>query len=150
MNKKESIEQFLAPKKLVIAGVSRNPKKFGYVVFNELRQKGFAICPVNPNLDEIDGVKCYKSILDVPDDFKKLLILTPKTETDKVLEQAAEKGIKHIWVQQMANTQDTEQIAKKLNIDIILKECIFMYAEPVKGIHKFHKVIWKLFRKLPK
>lgn len=150
MNKKESIEQFLASKKIAIAGVSRNPKKFGYIVFNELRQKGYDICPINPGVEEIDGVKSYKSVLDIPDDFKELFIVTPKIETDIVIEQAAQKGINHIWVQQMANSKNTEQVAKDLNIEIILKECIFMYAEPVKGIHKFHKVLWKLFGKLPK
>jgi len=67
MDKKESIEQFLAPKKIAIAGVSANTKKFGYAVFNELRQKGFEICPINPTRDEIEDVKCYHSVLDIPD-----------------------------------------------------------------------------------
>ena len=39
------IQEFLAPKKLAIAGVSRNPKKFGYTVFKELREKDFEIYP---------------------------------------------------------------------------------------------------------
>ena len=150
MNKKQSIEQFLAPQKMVIAGVSGNTKKFGYMVFNELRQKGFDVCPINPRLDEIDEVKVYKSVSDIPDDYEKLFIVTPKSETDTIIKQAAEKGIKHVWVQQMSNTKDTALLAKEYNIDLIEKECIFMFAEPVKSIHKFHKAIWKIFGLLPK
>jgi len=53
-------------------------------------------------------------------------------------------------VQQISNTKETEAIAKDLNIDLIHKECIFMFAEPVQSIHKFHKTIWKILGLLPK
>ena len=150
MTKKESIEQFLAPKKIAVAGVSANKKKFGYAVFNELRQKGYDICPINPTMEEIGGVKCYKSISDIPGDYEKLFIVTPKSETDTIIKEASEKGIKHIWVQQMSNTKETEEIAKGNNIELIQKECIFMFADTVKSIHKFHRTIWKLLGILPK
>ena len=150
MTKKESIEQFLVPKKIAVAGVSKNKKKFGYAVFSELRKKGYDICPINPTVGEIDGVKCYKSVSEIPIDYQKLFVVTPKTETDTIIKHAAEKGIKHIWVQQMSNTKETESIAKENDIELVQKECIFMFADPVKSIHKFHKAIWKLFGILPK
>lgn len=149
MSKKQSIEKFLAPKKLAIAGVSANSKKFGYAIFKELRQKGYDICPINPKINELEGVKCYSSVADIPDDYEKLFIVTPKSSTDEILKQAIEKGIKHIWIQQTANTKESSVIAKENNIELIEKECIFMFAEPT-SIHKFHKNIWKIFGLLPK
>jgi predicted CoA-binding protein len=150
MNKKESIDQFLAPKKIAVAGVSENSKKFGYAVFNELRQKGFEICPINPARSEIEDIKCYQSVLDIPDDYKKLLIVTSKSETDVILEQAAQKGIKHVWIQQMSGTENSKNIAAENGIQLIDKSCILMYAQPVKSIHKFHRVLWKFLRLLNK
>jgi predicted CoA-binding protein len=150
MSKKESIQRFLQPKKLAIAGVSANPKKFGYAIFNDLRKKGFDICPVNPKANDIDGVKCYASVSDVPDEYKKLFIVTPKTATNEVLKEASKKGINHVWIQQTANTKESAAIAKENNIDLIEKECIYMFAEPVAGIHKFHRTINKIFGLLPK
>jgi hypothetical protein len=150
MSKKQSIEQFLAPKKLAIAGVSGNSKKFGYQIYNELKQKGFDICPINPRIEEIDGVKVYKSVEDIPSDYDRLYIVTPKSETDKILKQAAEKGIKHVWVQQMANTKETAQIAKEHSVELIDKECMFMFANPTTSVHKFHKTIWKILGLMPK
>ncbi|MDX9697083.1 MAG: CoA-binding protein [Bacteroidales bacterium] len=150
MTKKESIQQFLAPKRIAIAGVSRNNKKFGYVIFNELRQKGFEICPINPTTETIDGITCYKSVSEIPANYEKLFIVTPKNETDEIIRQAAKKGIKHIWVQQMSNTSETSKIANEFGIDLINNECIFMFAEPVTSVHKFHRFIWKVFDKLPK
>lgn len=150
MGKKQSIKDFLAPKKMAIAGVSGNPKKFGYAIFKELRQKGFDICPINPRLEKIEDIKAYKTVDDIPDDYEKLFIVTPKSETDKIIRQAAQKGIKHVWVQQTAGTKETYNVAKKYNIDLIEKECLFMYAEPVESIHKFHRTIRKIFGLMPK
>ena len=150
MSKKESIENFLASKKIAIAGVSSNQKKFGYIIFKELREKGFDVCPINPKLDSLDGVKSYKSVSEIPPEYEKLFIVTPKEATDEIIIQAADKGIDHVWIQQMANTKDSSRIAKENNIELIEKECIFMYAQPVKSVHKFHRAIWKIFGLIPK
>lgn len=150
MSKKESIQRFLEPKKIAVAGVSANPKKFGYTIFNDLRKKGFDVCPINPKVDEIDGVKCYSSVSEIPEEYKKLFVVTPKSVTDQVLKDAAQKGINHVWIQQMANTKESAAIAKENSIDLIEKECIYMFADPVAGIHKFHRTINKIFGLLPK
>jgi predicted CoA-binding protein len=150
MSKKQRIEDFLSPKKFAMAGVSANEKKFGYAIFNELTLKGYNICPINPRHDEIGGRQVYHSVSHIPDEYDRLLIVTPKTETDAVIRQAAEKGIKQVWVQQMSQTKETQQIANELNVELIQNECIFMFAEPVKSIHKFHRTIKKIFGMMPR
>lgn len=147
---KEQIDSFLDGKKLAIAGVSRNPKKFGYHVIEGLTKNGYSVLPVNPNADEILGIKCYGRVEDLPDDISSLLILTPKHETDKVLVSAIKKGIKNIWIQQGASSPDSLKIAEDYEKAIIHGKCIFMFAEPVGSIHKFHKTLVKLFGELPK
>jgi predicted CoA-binding protein len=146
---RKQIENFLEPKRLAIAGVSRKPEKFGYKVYIDLKKKGFELYLVNPFASEINGEKCYKHIADVPADVKHLLILTPKTATDALLIEAINRGINNIWVQQMSETKNTLHIAEEHKINLIYKKCIFMFAEPVSGIHKFHKAILKLFGRLP-
>ena len=147
---KKDIEKFFEPKKLAIAGASRNPKKFGHGIFKELLTKGYEVIPVNPNATEIDGVKCYHNVSEIPGDLKSLLIVTPKEETDGVLREAINKGIANIWVQQMSETEDTIKIAEEYQVDIIHKKCIYMFAEPVAGFHKFHRTIVRIFSGLPK
>lgn len=147
---KKKIDDFLYHKKLAIAGVSRSPKSFSREVCRELRERGYEVLPVNPNADEIEGEKCYNSIDTLPDTVKSLLILTPKKETDDVLRSAIKRGIENIWVQQMSETADTMKIASEGNVDIISKKCIFMFAQPVKGIHGFHRTLTRIFGGLPK
>jgi uncharacterized protein len=145
----EQIDSFLSAKKLAIAGVSRNPKKFGHQVFTELRQKGYKVIPINPTTKEIAGEPCLKSVDELPADIESLLIITPKGQTDIILRQAIQKGIKNIWVQQMSETPETLKIAEEHSKEIIYGKCIFMFTEPV-SIHKFHRGIMKLFGALPK
>lgn len=147
---RKHIDKFFEPKRLAVAGASRNPKKFGHGIFKELLNKGYEVLPVNPNTDEIDGIKCYRSVTEIPDDVKSLLIVTPKEQTDNVLREAIKKGIINIWVQQMSETEDTIKIAEEYQIDVIHKKCIYMFAEPTAGIHKFHRTIVKIFGRLPK
>ena len=87
---------------------------------------------------------------DLPRDVSHLLILTPKEETDVVLREAINKGITNIWVQQMSETADTIRIAEEYNVELITGKCIYMFAEPVAGVHKFHRTLMKWFGKLPR
>lgn len=147
---KVQIDNFLENKKLAIAGVSRNEKKFGHVIFKELSKAGYEVLPINPKSEEINGVKCYASVEDLPKEVESILIATPKFNTDDILRSSIKRGIKNIWVQQMSNTKDTIKIAEEYDQEIIHSKCIFMFAEPVKGLHKFHKTINKVFGQLPK
>ncbi|OFY59718.1 MAG: hypothetical protein A2Y87_12445 [Bacteroidetes bacterium RBG_13_46_8] len=147
---KKDIEKFLEPKKLAVAGVSRDPKKFGHQVFEELRKRGYEVYPVNPKTPEIAGEKCYSSVSELPAGIDRLLILTPKQQTDAVLREAAKKGITRVWVQQLSETKDTLKIAEENHLDLISRKCIFMFVDPVTSIHKFHRTLLKWFGRLPK
>ena len=144
------ILKFLEPKKMAIAGASRNPKKFGGAVFKELKAKGFDLYPVNPNADEIQGVTCYKSVADLPDDVTHIYIVTPKAETQKIVDAAIKKGVKMIWIQQKSETPEAVKTGEDAGIPVISKKCMLMFADPVGGPHAFHRLFTKLFGGYPK
>lgn len=145
MGELKDINAFLSNKELAVAGVSRNKKKFGYSVFKELREKDYKVYPVNPNMDEIEGEKCYRSVKELPEKITHIHIVTPKKETVNTVHEAIDKGIKNIWIQQSSDTPEAIEIAKKHKINLISKRCILMYAQPVKGFHAFHRFIAGLF-----
>ncbi|MBW6534595.1 MAG: CoA-binding protein [Mariniphaga sp.] len=144
------IQQFLAPKKLAVAGASRNPKKFGGTVIKDLKEKGFELFPVNPNADEIQDLKCYKTVADLPADVKHLLIITPKTSTTDVAKLAVEKKLEMVWIQQMSETPEATAILEEAGVPFIQKKCIYMFTDPVKGPHNFHRFLVKVFGLYPK
>ena len=150
MNTLQEIQEFLMPKKLAIAGASRNPKKFGGTVMTELSKKGFELFPVHPVATEINGVPCFKSISELPKGVEHLFITTQKSQTTGLVEQAIEHGIRRIWIQQHSETPEALDIAKKHNIPVISGRCIFMFADPVSSVHGFHRWISRLFGSYPK
>lgn len=144
------IQLFFAPKRMAVAGASRDPKKFGGSVIKELKEKGFDLYPVNPFAEEIQGLKCFKSVNDLPDEVKHLLIVTPKSSTAEVAGQAVEKKMEMVWIQQMSDNQESMQILQDAHIPFIHNKCILMFADPVKGPHRFHRFFVKIFGKYPK
>ena len=144
------IDSFFEQKKFAIAGVSRNKKKFGGLIYKQMKEKGYDVIPINPNIEEINGDTCYKDVASIPDDYDKLFITTPSSKTEGIVNQAVEKGIKNIWIQQKSDTPKALEIARNSNINLIHGKCIFMFADPVSSIHKFHRGLTKVFGKYPK
>jgi uncharacterized protein len=143
------IEEFLANEPAAMVGVSRNPKKFGQAAFKELKEKGMNIVPVNPEASEILGVKVYPDISSLPSEIKSLIIVTKKDKTAGIIREAKNKGIKQIWIQQMAESSDALKELEGSSTNYITGECILMYYKP-HSFHKFHRGLKKLFGRYPK
>lgn len=146
---KKQIDEFLMAEPLALVGVSRNPRKFGYTAFKELKEKGMNVIPVNPYADEILGMPVFKDVSSLPPDVKGLIIMTKKEQTRGVVEEARQRGIKQIWIQQMSDDRDVVKELEGTDINLITKECILMYYKPT-SIHKFHRAILKFFGRYPK
>jgi predicted CoA-binding protein len=149
MNTLKQINQFLDNQPIAMVGVSRNPKKFGYTAFKELKDKGMKIIPVNPEADEIMGEKSYRNISSLPAEVRGIIVMTKKEITASVVKEAVEKGIKEIWIQQMADSKEALVQLKGSDINYIIGECILMHYKP-QSIHKFHGNLKKFFRMFPK
>ena len=144
----KDVSVFLSSGKYAVAGVSRDPKKFGHVVFKTLLKKGMDVVPVNPAADTIDSFKCYNSVSDLPSDIKGVIFMTPKEETLAAAREAISKGIKNLWIQQGAESKATISELEKENVNLIHNECIMMFWKP-DGIHSFHRFLKKIFGRLP-
>jgi predicted CoA-binding protein len=145
----KQIESFLSSTPIAMAGVSRNPRKFGQMAFKELKDKGLNVIPVNPAAGEILGIKAYPDIKSLPSEVMGLIIITNKKETASVVKDAKEKGIRNIWIQQSSDTPEAIKELEGSGINLITGECILMHYKP-NSFHKFHRAINKLFGKFPK
>lgn len=145
----KKIEEFLMSEPLAMVGVSRNPKKFGFAAFKELKEKGMNLIPVNPHTGEIHGTKVYPNVKSLPPEVKGLIIMTKKDQTVSVIREAKEMGLKQIWIQQMADSREAVNELNGTDINFITGECILMHYKP-HSIHKFHAGLRKFFRRFPK
>ena len=141
----QSIENFIQKKRIAVVGVSRSPSKFGNRIFNELKQRGYEIYPVHPNLTEFEGQVCAKDLKELQGKVEGVVVCVSKDRVPDVLQQAAESEIKDVWLQQGAESGAALQTASELGLNLVTGKCVLMYAEPVGSFHKFHQVIARVF-----
>ncbi|MBM4177141.1 MAG: CoA-binding protein [Ignavibacteria bacterium] len=140
-------EIFFENKKIAVVGVSRNKHKFGNIIFNELLKREFEPIPVNPNLEEITGKKCYKTICEVPQKVDTVITVTPPNSALKIAKECYSNGIANIWFQQGSESNEALEFCRQNEINFISGKCVLMYLEPVKSFHKFHRFFSKVFGK---
>ncbi len=138
-------QEFVQAKRLAVAGVSRNPQKFGTAIYTELKARGFEVYGINPQMDTIAGDKCYASVADLAGKVDGVVICLPPQKAAGVLREAAGAGIKNIWLQQGSQSIETKKVAAELGVSPVEGKCILMYAGEVTSIHNFHKFFAKLF-----
>ena len=95
-----NLRNFFAPESVAVIGASRNPSKVGHVVLKNIVNGGFKgkIYPINPSADEILGLKCYKSIIEVPDHVDLAVVCVPAQIVLKVAEECGKKGVYFLTV----------------------------------------------------
>ncbi len=150
MTTQNSIDDFLTQKKLTLIGISRSGKKFGNMIFKELKSKGYKIFPINPNVENIQGERCYPSLKALPEQVGGVIVVVPPVQTEKVVHDIASAGIKQVWMQQGSESKSAIQFCKENGISVVEGECILMFVKPVKLFHRMHRGIWKLLGKYPK
>lgn len=140
MKKITNIDRFLMCRTIAFVGATPN-KKLGNIFYINMKKKGFHVIPVNPNYQQIENDICYPTISQLPEKPEGVLIFTPKRVTESIVDEAIKSGIHNIWIQLESDTPCAVQKAKEANINLVYGKCIMMFAEPVKGIHKFHRFI---------
>ena len=94
------LEAIFRPGSVAVVGASRTPGKVGYILTKNMMGSGFGgeIYPINPGADEILGLKCYKSVLDVPDAIDLAVITIPSASVLQVANECGRKGVKALVV----------------------------------------------------
>lgn len=90
----------LTPKSVAVIGASTTEGKIGHTVLKniiESKYKG-GIFPVNPKAEKILDLKCYSSVLDIPDEVDAAIITIPAKFVADVVKQCGEKGVKGLIV----------------------------------------------------
>ena len=149
MINKQVMESFLSQKSLALAGVSRSGKKFGNAILKELSQQGYKLFLIHPEVDEIDGNKCYASLAELPEEVQSLIVVVPPEQTEILVQDIPASGIQRVWMQQGSASPTAISYCEENDISLIHGECVLMYAQP-QGLHKFHHWLWGVLGKGPK
>ena len=114
-------------KSFAVIGASHEELKVGHVIFNNLIEKGIKAYPINPNSQEVLGIKCFKNIKDVNEKVDCAIIAIKAEFVPNALKECGEKKIKNVVVISAgfseAGNIDLEnemiEICKKYNINLL-------------------------------
>ena len=150
MTEQAVVNDFIAQKKLAIVGVSRSGKKFGNSILKEMTSKGYEMYPVHPEAAEIDGHRCASTLRDVAGEVGGVVMVVKPEQTEQLVREARDAGITRVWMQQGAHSEAAVAFCREAGMSVVANECLLMFSEPVKGVHGFHRWLWKVFGKLPR
>jgi acetyltransferase len=91
------LDSFFSPSSIALIGASRDLEKIPGRLLSMLRKNQYPgrIYPINPNYDELDGLKCFSSISDVGAPIDLAIVIIPARAVLGALEQCAAVGVKN-------------------------------------------------------
>ena len=116
---RKDIEEFLKASAFGVVGASADRSKYGNRVLRCYQQHGLKAVPVNPRAEEIEGEKCVASVLELPAEVASISVITPPAVTERVVEQAAGKGIRNVWMQPGAESPRAVEFCRERGINVI-------------------------------
>ena len=151
---KAAINNFLAAKRIAIIGPSRSRIKYSRMLFRELLEHGYDVIPVNPNAEEIEGIRCFKKIGDITPAPERAVIILPEVLTEQAVLDCADAGVKDVWLHRhvAGGVSDTRTIsrAEEKGVNLITGYCMFMFLPKAPLFHRFHGGLLKIIGRYPK
>ncbi len=90
---KRELDALFRPRSVALVGASANPSKLSHVALQNLSTGHFRLYPVNPKNQEILGLRCYPSVLDIPDEVDLALISLPAELALEPLKECVRKRV---------------------------------------------------------
>jgi len=106
-----------------VIGASADPERYGFELLSTLRKAGYTVYPVNPRYTEIDGVRCYASLGDLPEDPEVVVCALAPHNTEKIVPIVAERGVPLLWLPPECWSDTAVARAHELRLTVIHDLC---------------------------
>lgn len=112
-------------KNIAVVGMSGKKEKPSHYVPNYMREHGFNVIPINPNYDQIMGIKSFDKVSDVQSEIDIVNVFRKSEDIpDVVNDILRKKNIKILWLQEGIHNPTAEKIAINSGIQVIYNRCI--------------------------
>jgi predicted CoA-binding protein len=115
----QRIQSFLEAGPYAVVGASTDREKYGNKVLRCYQQHGKEVYPINPKESQVEGLKAYAGLADLPVKPRGVSVITPPKVTERVVEEAAALGIRQVWMQPGAESPEAVAKAESLGLEVI-------------------------------
>lgn len=105
---------------IAVIGASTNKEKFGNKAVRAFLQQGYDVFPVHPTEQAIEGLRVFRSVLDIPGSLDKISLYVPPALGVKLVDEIAKKGCKELWLNPGADSAELYEKAKSLGLNPIV------------------------------
>ncbi|HYL96880.1 MAG TPA: CoA-binding protein [Terriglobales bacterium] len=149
----DDVRDFLAQRRIALVGLSRNPKDFSHVVFHEMSQRGYDMVPVNPAASELENRRCFAHLPEITPPVDGVLIMTAPRDTDRVVRDCAEAGVRRVWMHrgggQGAVSKEAAEFCRQNGIRLVEGYCPLMFLAGTPFFHRVHGLFMKVLGGYP-
>jgi len=122
----ELIKEFMAQKRFAVVGATDNTKKYGHEIFKNLTKRGYEVYPVNPRLKELEGVKCYPGLADIPVKVDVVDFVVPPEVTEATLKECKRLGLERIWLQPGSESDAAISFCHENKLKVVHDTCVML------------------------
>ncbi len=140
-NVAEAATEFLAQRRIAVAGVSRQAAGHGgNYVYTALKKRGYEVFAVNPNADTVEGDPCYHTLGDIPGGVDGVVIATNPVATASVVDDCVRLGVRRVWMHRSFGGGSVDDTAassgRAAGLTVISGACPLMYGAQADFGHK--------------
>ena len=126
-NSDEDMREILEKSRVIaIVGESNDHYYTSYQVAQYLKQMGYKVYPVNPNIKKVDGDRSYPDLESIPEPIDIVDVFRKPTHLDKIVDDSTAVGAKVLWTQLdvVSATQEPERRAVESGMKVVSDRCI--------------------------
>ena len=150
------VNDFLAQKRIAVAGVSRNDSGHpaANLIYRRLKKMGHDVFAVNPHMPAFDGDRCYPDVRSIPGGVEGVVVVTRPEIAERIVRECGEAGIRRVWMHQglgkgSSVSPQAVEYCRQHDISVIAGACPMMYGPGVDFGHTCARWILKLTGGLP-
>lgn len=150
------VDEFLAQKRIAVAGVSRDRSHHpaGNLIYNRLKRTGHDVFPVHPQMESFEGDRCYPNLQSIPGGVDGVVIITRPEVTQQLVRDCEAAAVRRVWMhlslaKGSSVSPEAVEYCRQHNITVIAGACPMMFGAGVDFGHRCMRWILRLKGGLP-
>jgi len=111
-------------RRIAIVGISDRPSRDSYRVAAYLAQAGYVIIPVNPNVTQVLGERCWPTLDDAPKPIEVVDVFRRSEVVEPVVDAAIRIGAKAVWMQDGVVNEAAAAKARAAGLLVVMDRCM--------------------------
>lgn len=147
-------EEFLAQRRIAVAGVSRDERQPANLIYRRLRASGHEVFAVNPYSETVEGDPCWPHVGALPGPVDGVVVVTTPEVAERVVEDCAAAGVPRVWLHRGIGPGSFSEAAVEAchehGIDVIPGGCPNMFGETSDPAHRCLRAMLSATHRIPR